>query len=166
MKIFGEDVISLYNYWEKHRKEYSSIGYETFVKYFQYLKNDISFKPSRLNELSEKDFSDVFEFCKKPKYERMRLVYIFTCSKRHGSDYFVKHAAKGRETKRKRYGDNFDKLMMRKAKESGLKRNPNMIEDSWKKAYSTKLKRYGKEGLSQMARDIAAKAIETKKNKY
>ena len=166
MIVRGENITSIYQFWGNYRQECSNVGYDTLIKYFQFVKDDIAFKPSCFNSLSEKDFLDVLEFCKKPKYDRMRLIYIFTCSKKYGSGYFKEHAAKGRETKKKKYGDDFDKLMMARAKESGLKKNPDMIQDACKKAYQTKLERYGKEWLSDVARKNAYAAIETKKKKY
>lgn len=108
----------------------------------------------------------LLEFSSLDVHERKSKTYRYTCITRYGENYFKEHAKKGRVTKERHYGSDFDKLMMAKAKERGLKNDPDMVKHNSIKQNNTKSKKYGKQKLSEMGRKSALKAIETKKRKY
>ena len=143
---------------------FNGVCVETLISYLQYHKQDNTFR--NLRETSLEDLQWLEEFCKKSKHERTSEIYKNTCIRRYGEDYFKDHAAKGRITKKEHYGEDFDKLMIQKAKEAGLKNDPNLQKHNAQKQYRTKLEKYGKEGLSERARIVAQKAIQIKKERY
>lgn len=156
--------LKMKDYWDTCVKYFNSIRIPTLVKYLQYLKNDLTF--TDLKKATLQDLQTLEEFCKKDAHERHAIMYKWTCKNRYNEDYFKDHAAKGRKTKEKHYGKDFDKLMMQKAKEAGLEKDSAMKKHNAEKRYRTKLEKYGKDGLSQIARDVAFKAIKTKRYKY
>lgn len=152
------------DYWNVCITYFNSVRIPTLVKYLQYHKNDLCF--TDLKKASLEDLQWLEEFCKKDKSERFNILYKWTCEQKYGKEYFKEHAAKGRETKEELYGKNFDKLMMQKAKEKGLEKDPNMAEHNAEKARETKLKKYGEEVLKKIAKETYKKASKTKLKKY
>lgn len=92
-------------------------------------KSDLDFlkinviKQNKSNFISEKDVEKLQNWFSKPAVERHKILYAETCLDKYGDSYFKDHAAKGRETKKQRYGDNFDKIFMQKAKDRGSKKS-------------------------------------------
>ena len=135
-------------------------------------KTDLEYNNIELTEkdgrkyIKEEDCTKLTDWLKLSKKERFKIIYNWTCVQKYGEDYFKLHAKNGRKTKEKHFGRNFDKIMMQKAKKSGLSNDPEMIRHNMEKSYLTKIKNYGHQGLSDICRANAMKAVETKRKRY
>ena len=141
-------------FWEFYKKRKAENKYagspDAYKKYLRILGYD--------DVYPEEAFIKLSEFLDLDKSERTSIVYRFTCLEKYGESYFKDHAAKGRETKKANYGEDFDKLTMEKAKQAARKNlGENYQSEINKKASvkikNTKINKYGDNYASIIARN-------------
>lgn len=151
------------DYWNICVKYFSSIRFPTLVHYLQYHKNDSSFND--IKKATLEDLQWLEDFCKKDKHERNSVIYKWTCVQKYGEDYFKEHAAKVGKVKEQKYGEDYNKIFMQKAKENGLKKDPDMIAHNNAKRHQTLISKYGKDYLSKRGKEASKASVKSRKAK-
>lgn len=143
---------------------FQGVRISTLTRYLQFLKNDTSIKSCF--EASEADMLELKVFCEKPKAERHSLLYRFTIQNRYGPDYYKQHREKENKTKELRYGKDFNKELMQRSKDIGLRNDPDMQKHNTEKRLKTVKEKYGEDFYFKNNKKVAQRAILIKKQKY